>query len=295
MAFTAPPNSRRQVDLAGDRIRSGTSTAADVTLLEQWRASHLYVINTFQSRLRDRRRRHKDDVSIAQRLKRRPTIVDKLQREPGMALSRMHDIAGLRLIFDDVSDLQAFRAGFHNSRAEHELIGGDDRYDYLTHPKRTGYRGIHDVYRYKVGSAAGQAWNGLRLEIQYRTVVQHAWATAVEISDIVNATRLKFGGAAADLERVFLLTSELLARAHEETSGYCKELDDKTLIGEFMQLEKKTGAIDRLRQLSSSQFTTFAKNSRLFILINFFPEVSGQALLHKALRTAKLHSVNMPN
>src|SRR5262249_55474994 len=148
------------VDIAGEHIRDGVATQDDVAVLEQWRAAHLYVINTFQASLRNRRRRSGDSISIAQRLKRRPTIVDKLLREPGMALARMHDIAGCRLIFDSIPELESFRAAVHASRARHEHIGGDDRYNYVMRPKASGYRGIHDVYKYHVRSEAGEKWNG---------------------------------------------------------------------------------------------------------------------------------------
>ena len=231
----------------------------------------LYVINTFQSSLRARRSRFlgEETVTIAQRLKRRPTIIDKLGREQGMSLSRMHDIAGCRLIFRDVDTLRAFRSGVLSSRARHELVGDRNRYDYIDSPKCSGYRGIHDVYKYNVGSTGGVKWNGLRLEIQYRTVVQHAWATAVEISDIVNATRMKFSEASKDISRLFLLSSEILSRALEQLPGYCSEIGSRDLLEEFQKLEADLHAIARLRNLTSSEFQKFARTSRLFILINY--------------------------
>lgn len=196
-----------------------------------------------------------------------------------MALSRMHDIAGCRIIFGDIDQLRQFRGGVHRSEARHELIGGDDRYDYIAHPKSSGYRGIHDVYKYHVRSAAGEKWNGLRIEVQYRTLVQHAWATAVEISDIVNSTRLKFGQAAHEVERLFVLASELLARAHEGMPGKMVDMDDRDIHHEFNELEGRVRAINHLRQLSSSEFARFARSSRLFILVNPFPE-NGSEVFH---------------
>jgi len=270
--FVEPGNyTRGELDRAGERIRAGHPGPADLLLLDNWRASHLYVINTFQSTLRARRSRFPkgNDVTIAQRLKRRPTIIDKLGREPGMSLSRMHDIAGCRLIFADVPTLEEFRRGVLSSRARHELVGGADRYDYLRQPKPSGYRGIHDVYKYNVGSPAGVAWNGLRVEIQYRTSVHHAWATAVEISDIINASRLKFSDAQIGITRMFQICGEILARAFDEMTGCCPEISNKDLIQEFHHLEENLRTIQRLRELSSSEFQSFARKAKLFILINF--------------------------
>jgi ppGpp synthetase/RelA/SpoT-type nucleotidyltranferase len=272
MPFVAPGNySKGRLDRAGEDIREGKGSAEDFAILDNWRASHLYVINTFQSSLRSRRKRiaGEDEIAIAQRLKRRPTIIDKLSREPGMSLARMHDIAGCRLIFDDIGLLHAFRDGVLSSRAGHELVGDRNRYDYISTPKSSGYRGIHDVYKYNVGSTGGTKWNGLRLELQYRTDVQHAWATAVEISDIVNSTRLKFSEANQDISRLFLLASEILARAHESMPGHCATVSIHDLVAEFSHLEGNLHAISRLRNLTTNSFQQFARSSKLFILINY--------------------------
>lgn len=272
MPFIVPGNySKGELDRAGERIRSGCGVPSDMAILDNWRASHLYVLNTFQSTLRFRRSRspNSDFITIAQRLKRRPTIIDKLGREQGMSLSRMHDIAGCRLIFPDVENLNKFRSGVLSTRASHELVGGKDRYDYICNPKSSGYRGIHDVYKYNVNSVGGVKWNGLRVEIQYRTVVQHAWATAVEISDIVNATRLKFSQASENIKRLFLICSEILTRVYEGRFGYCDKLSDREVFEEYNELENICHAVVRLRNLTSSEFQKFARTSKLFILVNY--------------------------
>ena len=278
MPFVVPGNfSRGELDRAGDRFRLDNQTLSDTLILENWRASHLYVINTFQSALRSRKKRQNSDLTIAQRLKRRPTIIDKLSREPGMSLSRMHDIAGCRLIFKTVDELQNFRQGVLESRARHPLVSDQEKYNYIGNPKSSGYRGIHDVYRYRVLSGPGQRWNGLRVEIQYRTFIQHAWATAIEISDIVNSTRLKFSEANRDITRLFLIASEILARSHESRIGPCPDVVTKDLIAEYEALEGKMHAIARLRELTSSTFTRFARSNRLFILVNYVEgEKTGQ-------------------
>jgi len=57
----------------------------------------------------------------------------------------------------------------------HDLVSVDD---YIERPKDSGYRSLHLIYRYK--NTAAEAYNGLSLELQFRTRLQHAWATAVE-------------------------------------------------------------------------------------------------------------------
>lgn len=274
MPFAEPGKyTKGDLDRAGSRLREhplGVDAGDDLAMLENWRASHLYVINTFQAFLRNRRNRFTDgEITIAQRLKRRPTIIDKLRREPGMSLSRMHDIAGCRLIFDEVEHLHSFRNGVLNSRAGHELVGDSNRYDYIAKPKLTGYRGIHDVYKYKVRSQGGKKWNGLRIELQYRTRVQHSWATAVEISDIINSSRLKFNEGGENVSRLFLLASEIVSRALEGMPGFCRDLISSEILEEFDYLESTTRTISSLRGLTSTEFTQSSKGARFFILVNY--------------------------
>jgi hypothetical protein len=50
--------------------------------------------------------------------------------------------------------------------------------DLLAHPRESGYRAIHLIYRYH--SDRTNYWNGLKVEVQLRSRLQHAWAMAVE-------------------------------------------------------------------------------------------------------------------
>lgn len=169
-AQTFPGGSRSKVNRAGERIREGTATAEDSSRVDEWRASHRGVLNTFQSILRTRTRGTK--IVVAQRHKRRATIEGKLRRYPAMQLSKMDDVAGCHLIFPDIAALQSFRSTFLRARFHHERKNDIDKYDYIQHPKATGYRGIHDVYSYDVNSESGRALKGLMVEIQYRTNIQ---------------------------------------------------------------------------------------------------------------------------
>jgi ppGpp synthetase/RelA/SpoT-type nucleotidyltranferase len=118
------------------------------------------------------------DVTVAQRHKRKRTIFDKLERFPRMHLARMDDVAGCRLIFRTIPELYEFRDVFLKARFKHQRRNDLDKYDYIKHPKKTGYRGVHDVYEYDVRSEAGRRLKGLYVEIQYRTLVQHASESA---------------------------------------------------------------------------------------------------------------------
>jgi putative GTP pyrophosphokinase len=95
-----PWGSKGAVNRAGEALRSPARDAlsgADASALENWRASHNAVLNKFQAILRGRTKGK--GIVVAQRLKRRATIVDKLHREPKMQLSRMDDVAGMQTNF----------------------------------------------------------------------------------------------------------------------------------------------------------------------------------------------------
>lgn len=80
---TYPGGSKKRVTRAGDAVRAGTASAEDLGVIEQWRAAHRAVLNTFQAILRGRLRGK--NVIVAQRHKRKNTIFDKLQRHSGNA------------------------------------------------------------------------------------------------------------------------------------------------------------------------------------------------------------------
>lgn len=251
--WIVPESSSSRVAAAGRRIRKGVPTAEDWDVLENWRRAHAYVLNTFQMRLRHARQRFSGDVQVAQRHKRLPTIVDKLQREPSMQLSTMHDIAGCRAICATVEDLLAFRELFLKTRSQHiHTNGTSGRFNYIEHPKASGYRGMHDVFETVLESESGRKWNGLKVEVQFRTRVQHAWATAVETMDLLNGERAKFGEADPKLQRFFLLASELLARVMEERRGYLSESSNRDVAREFGQLNRELGVVRRLAEAVAS-------------------------------------------
>jgi len=238
MGWIAPSDSKKAVKKAGERIRHGEDADGDLNILNRWRAAHGYIINTFQANLRQRTRG--TNIQVGQRLKRANTIIDKLRQGRALDLSSMHDIAGMRLVFSDIPSLNEFRASFHLSRAKHEMINAVPKYDYIAAPKESGYRGIHDVYKYKAGTLAGAQWNGLLIELQYRTIVQHAWATAVELSDVLTANRVKFSQGEKDHTRFFQICSELLARKYENSVSCLPDMSHRELVDEWSFLEGRS-------------------------------------------------------
>ena len=53
---TFPGGSKSRVNRAGENIRKQTATAEDLQVVDEWRAAHRSVLNTFQAILRQRTR-----------------------------------------------------------------------------------------------------------------------------------------------------------------------------------------------------------------------------------------------
>ncbi len=258
-----PGGSKSRVNLAGSNIRASKINLDDFIVVDEWRAAHRAVLNTFQAILRKRIRGK--GIVVAQRHKRKSTIFGKLDRFPEMQLARMDDVAGCRLIFSDIKDLYAFRGVFHKARFAHKRRNDIDKYDYIKKPKATGYRGIHDVYVYDVNSVSGRHLKGLMIEIQYRTKIQHAWATAVEVIGFITESQPKFEEGDTRYQEAMALASEILARSFESSPGPFPHKDKIELVIDFLRLDKELKLLKTLQGLNSVD--TIVSTNRNSILI----------------------------
>lgn len=177
----------------------------------------------------------------------------------------MDDVAGCRLIFPDIVHLHEFRKRVHGARFKHKRRNDADKYDYIKSPKATGYRGIHDVYEYNVNSEHGKDYKGLFIELQYRTAIQHAWATAVEIIGFITESQPKFQEGDDRYERIMALASEIIARAHENATSCCKDMTDEELVKQFLKLDAELNLLTLLRNLSAADKEVSAKRNTILI------------------------------
>lgn len=265
-----PNLSRSALNKVGDILISDTATSeerkAATKTLNQWRMCHAYPINTFNATLRTRLKTVDADGLVAQRLKRLPTIIDKLKRFPNMALSRMQDIGGLRAIVSSVMKVRTLETEYKSkSRFKHELVGEKD---YITEPARSGYRGVHLIYKYKNRQAP--QYNDLQLELQIRTKLQHAWATAVETMGTFLGQALKSSQGDAEWREFFAVTSS--AFAFKELSppvpGW-EGLDRDQTFREVAQRAQKLRVIERLRSftLAANALTNQSEKAWFYHLI----------------------------
>ena len=184
-----------------------------------------------------------DAALVAQRLKRMSSIEAKLRRSHHMQLARMHDMGGCRALLPSASDVLAVVRQYDRSRALHEPLR---RYDYLTSPRDSGYRGVHLVYGYRTKSDAHAAYSGMRIEIQLRSRLQHAWATAVETVGTFSGQALKSSEGNEAWLRFFSLMATELACTEGLPPVPGTPADRGKLRRELAQLAAEINAVARL-------------------------------------------------
>jgi len=219
MPWTNPLYSRRRINLAAKSLPVAElwTTERDhaLQIVSNWRSSHSYPLQVIKMTLLKPSRQIDPQAIVAQRLKRLPSIELKLSRNPHMQLTQMQDIAGCRAVLSEVSDVEQLASVYRQSDAKNpfgrpELV---ETYDYLECPKVDGYRSLHLVYKYRSKAKQNQVFDGLRVEIQLRSKLQHAWATAVETVSTFTGDPLKSKASDMNQEwiRFFALMSSAIA------------------------------------------------------------------------------------
>lgn len=250
MAWPTPQYSKTQVNKAGKILASNKIFDADllwaVGVVDNWRSCHGYPINTFQATLRHKLKTIDANAIVAQRLKRMFSIVGKLRRFENMQLARMQDIGGLRAVVSNLTKVRKLEKDYLNSRFNHDHVAS---YDYIEHPKPSGYRGIHLVYRYK--NHRVPEYNGLLIELQIRTELQHAWATAVETMGTFLNHALKSSEGPDVWLKFFSLTGSAFAHLEKTQTvpGY-ENLSLEDTFGKVLSQVEKLQIKDRLQAFS---------------------------------------------
>ncbi|RTI70872.1 hypothetical protein C3H94_05375 [Campylobacter jejuni] len=142
---------------------------------------------------------------IAKRTKRLESISFKLKRYPNFALDRIQDIAGMRIICDNLKDVNSIKDELKKHYQKNiSVFKYSNMDDYINEPKNDGYRSYHLIFI--------DIKTKCKVEIQIRTKLQHSWATAVEIIDMDPYCKIKQGTGKSVYKDFFKLSSALFSR-----------------------------------------------------------------------------------
>ena len=237
--------SKTQIVDAGSKMRHPDISDKEVLeakeIIDNWRASHAYPLHACYMILR--RQASGTKYIVAERLKRLESIVNKLRREKNMNLWTMQDLGGCRYIVSSVEEVYTEVEKFKISMKNHEQKG--EGKDYIKSPKNSGYRGIHLVYKFN--SMRKQEYNkNMMIEFQFRTHIQHLWATAVETYDLITRESIKSSCGKSEVKRFFTLASHLFALKEHTPSVPGVEGSKEDVFRELDQLNTENHIIDTI-------------------------------------------------
>lgn len=272
-----------EIKHAGEIIKEDDLSSEDWQkardIIDNWRAAHAYPLNTFYielNRLSTKLKRLSPQyIIVAQRLKRLDSIIKKLRRIHSMNLWKMQDLGGCRVIVNTIKDVYEFYDMLKNSKIKHIFIREKD---YISEPKDSGYRSLHVVYQFH-SDIIEDYNNNMLIEIQFRTLLQHSWATAVETMDLFKHEDIKSGKGSEDVNRFLLLVSSLFAI--EEQSPLAKNTPHtkEEIINEIRSLDARCNFLNFLSNIKDisgieGDFPYFYNNDEYWVLSLNYEECS---------------------
>ncbi|GBF44636.1 RelA/SpoT domain protein [Leptospira ellinghausenii] len=269
MTWTSSKYSKNQIDKAGEYLKKGLFISPDyeesLEILNNFRTCHGYPINTFNATLRGKLNELNKEYFVSQRLKRIPSIISKLNRISGMRLSRMQDLGGLRAVLKNITEVNKLVKIYRHLPFTHQLI---NEKDYINNPKESGYKSHHLVYKYC--NPRNPAYDGLSLELQIRTKLQHSWATAVETMGTFLDYSLKSSEGPSEWLEYFSLVSSAFS-AIEKTPVIEKHSKIKidTLQKEVRKETQRLNVIQKLNsyKIAINSISSEAKKGKYYLVI----------------------------
>lgn len=208
--------------------------------LDAWRYRHIRPMDDIFDAIIDLKAKHPEfDYDVAERLKRLPSILDKLHRFPTMKLNQIQDIGGVRVICSDIDQLMALLPYLDEALPEYR------EKNRLENPAPSGYRGIHRIYKK----------DGVCVELQIRTMLEHVWATSVESIDVLRGTAMKNGEDGAAWTEFFQTLSSLFAMSEQlPVLDRHDGMSSLGLIARLRELEQNDKIVSKIRGYAKTNF-----------------------------------------
>ena len=180
------PPTKSKIDRAGSTLakesfRDAKEMLEAEDIFDEYRKSHLEPLSETTLELQRWLNEYDHEYYIAQRLKRKPQIIRKLNRL-SVRLTQLQDIGGCRVIVeknDLINKIFAFLQSKINNTHDLKLVRTTD---YRERGRDiTGYRSMHLLLER----------SGKKLELQLRSRVQHYWAESIERTSVIYGKHLK--------------------------------------------------------------------------------------------------------
>lgn len=233
-------------------------------IAHNWRDAHIRPLTMIRHELVGKLKTYRLKSPTAARLKRMKSIRSKLKKGR-LTLYQMQDVGGCRVILPTYTDVMALSAIYKVGDCRHELLKVDD---YLLSPKVDGYRCHHLIFKFS-GTGEDAVYNRQRLELQIRSQLQHAWATAVEAVGLYRGEDLKGGGGDANWRRFFQLVSSDFAEEEGCAIVPGTPVARRDRHKEIKSLNKKIDAIATLNTFTKVvQYSTdfFVKDAEYYLI-----------------------------
>ena len=244
-----PRYSRSRVNAAGEALISPSSSPEELrgarAVVNNWRAAHSLPLDRVRLELQQRVAEFGENAVVAQRLKRLSSIDAKLRRVRSMNLARMQDVGGCRAVLPLPEDVLTIAGRYVSESSLHAVVHTDD---YIAEPRHSGYRGFHCVSQFQPECRDEEVFEGMRIEIQLRSRLQHAWATAVETAAIFSGEALKSSVGDDRWLRLFALMASEMAFTEELPLVPGTPPARRALRAELAEVSQAADAVARLER-----------------------------------------------
>ena len=275
MEWTKLKHSISQINKSGTILLSKTNDSIllgqSMDILTNWRSAHSFPLHVFAVRLKRVSKQIDPPSLVVRRLKRIPSILKKLKRDQTskMKMARMQDVGGCRAVMKGTIEVESLVKKYEKSRGlKHKLV---KKNDYIQTPKKDGYRGVHLIYKYF--SDKNQDYDGLLIEIQIRTLLQHYWATAVETVDHFTKQAIKSNEGDKEWMNFFKLVSSAFANIEKKPIVPDTPSDSEELRRQIQELAKQLKVVKKMNEWTRfhkiiEDFERDSKEKFAFYLLN---------------------------
>ena len=231
-----------KINKIGIKIKDGIILNSDEQeIFNYFRQIHELIFEEFYKKIK-----LPDKYIVVTRLKRMESIIDKLRRPNSSKLSRIDDIAGIRIIVNNFTEIYEI-----SELLEKLLISNNCQLkynkDYIEFSKKDGYRSLHKIFTFSYEN------KNLNFEIKIRTKLQHLWSTTVEIYDLIEYKNLKSGSfnKLKTWEGLFFKRcSKVIENFEKNNLVYSKKMIDKIFkFKKYIKIFEKLKTIKSIKNI----------------------------------------------